>query len=85
MKPTSTGYKWEFGGTHGAKARLAYFVERVYCPTATDKIRADIIKPLQQLFEAERLDRAIQQNADSGKTKAVKEWRAEIDKNIFGD
>lgn len=85
MKPTATGYKWEFGGDHGAKARLAYFVERIYCPTVTDTIRADTIKPLQLLFGVERLDRAIQQNADTGKSKAVMKWRAEIDKNIFGD
>lgn len=85
MKPTASGYKWEFGDNRGAKARLAYFVERIYCPTATDKIRADKIRQLQQLFEVERLDRAIQQNADTGKSKAVMKWRAEIDKNIFCD
>lgn len=85
MTTTAAGYKWGFGGKRGAKARLAYFVERVYCPSATDKIQSDIIRLLQQLFGVERLDRAIQQNADTGKSRAVMKWRAEIDTKIFYD
>ena len=32
LEKTSTGYKWVFGGEHGGKARLAYFLYRIYSP-----------------------------------------------------
>lgn len=84
MKSTATGYKWEYGGNRG-KARLAYFVERVYCPTHTDTIQACQCRDLENLFGVTRLDRSLQQNADTGKSQAVKNWRADIDSKIFFD
>lgn len=84
MSSTPKGYKWTFGDKRG-KARLAYFVERVYCPTCTDTIQANQCRLLERLFDVERLDRALQQNADTGKSQAVKKWRAEIDSKIFYD
>lgn len=84
MEKNDTGYKWLFGGKRGGKARLAYFIERIYCLTATDKIQADKRRLLERLFGVERLDRALQQNADTGKSQTVKNWRAQID-NLFTD
>lgn len=78
MERTASGYKWLFGGDRG-KARLAYFVERVYCPTPTDTLTAEICRQIEQLFGVNRLDRTMQQNADTGKSAAVKKWRATID------
>ena len=83
MELTPTGAKWLFGGDRG-KARLAYFLERVYCPEPTDALQAPQCRVLEQYFSVHRLDRAIQQNADTGKSPAVKQWRADID-NLFTD
>lgn len=82
---TARGYKWTFGGERGGKARLAYFIEHVYCPSPTDVVGHDRIKAIEKLFEVARLDRALQQNVDSGKSQAVKRWRSEIDSKIFFD
>lgn len=84
MTRTATGYKWRYGDNRG-KARLAYFIERVYCPTRTDKIQARQCRLLENLFGVERLDRALQQNADTGTSQVVKDWRADIDNTIFFD
>lgn len=78
MKPTDNGFKWVFGGERGSKARLAYFLVKVYCPKVTDTIQADRCRKLERLFNVERLDRAIQQNDDTGKSETVKKWKAEI-------
>ena len=83
MEMTPTGAKWLFGGNRG-KARLAYFLERVYCPERTDILQASQYRQLEHYFNVDRLDRASQQNADTGKSRAVKQWRAEIEK-LFTD
>lgn len=78
MQLTPTGAIWLFGGNRG-KARLAYFLEKVFCPEPTDKLQTSQCKELDRFFNVDRLDRASQQNADTGKSQAVKKWRAEID------
>ena len=83
MELTPKGAKWLFGGDR-SKARLAYFLERVYCPKPTDKLQASQYNLLEHYFSVRRLDRASQQNADTGKSQAVKQWRAEIEK-LFND
>ncbi len=80
MEKTETGYRWLYGGQKGSKARLAYFLERVYCSTPTDRITAGQWRQLELLFGVVRLDRSAQQNADTGKTKAVEIWRSAINK-----
>lgn len=85
MQVSGDGYKWNWGGTKGAKARLAYFLERLYCPSPTDKFSSEVIRQLEILFDVVRLDRAISQNADTGKSECVKRWKEEIDTKIFFD
>ena len=85
MQVRGDGYKWNWGGTKGAKARLAYFLERLYCPSPTDKFSSEVIRQLEILFDVVRLDRAISQNADTGKSECVKRWKEEIDTKIFFD
>lgn len=85
MQVRGDGYKWNWGGTKGAKARLAYFLERLYCPSPTDKFSSEVIRQLEILFDVVRLDRAISQNADTGKSACVKRWKEEIDTKIFFD
>lgn len=77
-------YQWTFGNKHGAKARLAYFLERLLCPKPTDTINAEELRQLEKAFNVNRLDRAIQQNADTGKQSSVRKWRAIID-NLFDE
>lgn len=83
MAKTDSGYKWLFGGNNRSKARLAYFIEKVYCPAVTDLLEAERRRELERLFNTIRLDRAIQQNADTGAAQSVKKWRAKIDEDIF--
>lgn len=85
MQVSGNGYKWSWGGAKGAKARLAYFLEKLYCPCPTDKFSSEVIRQLEILFDVVRLDRAISQNADTGKSKCVKRWKDEIDTKIFFD
>lgn len=83
--PCGEGYKWIWGGNRGAKARLAYFLERVFCPKPTDKIRGADRKWLEKHFVVTRLDRAFDQNADAGRSESVREWREKIEIDIFFD
>ena len=85
MRVSGNGYKWSWGGAKGAKARLAYFLEKLYCPSPTDKFSSEVIRQLEILFDVVRLDRAISQNADTGKSECVKRWKDEIDTKIFFD
>lgn len=85
MQVSGNGYKWSWGGAKGAKARLAYFLEKLYCPSPTDKFSSEVIRQLEILFDVVRLDRAISQNADTGKSECVKRWKDEIDTKIFFD
>lgn len=78
------GYVWLFGGRRGGKARLGYFLEKVYCLKATDRLSASKIRQLERLFKITRLDRVFYQNAGTGKTKSVLQWRNEID-SLFLD
>ena len=74
-----------FGGDRGSKARLAYFLLKVYCPARTDLFEAYKYKKLEQLFGVVRLDRAIQQLDEAGAAQTVRLWRAKIDERIFFD
>lgn len=78
------GYVWLYGGKRGGKARLGYFLEKVYCLKATDRLSASKIRQLERLFKITRLDRVFYQNTGTGKTKSVLQWRNEID-NLFLD
>lgn len=79
MEKTDTGHNWTFGGNRG-KARLAYFLERVYCPNREDKMTSGAWRSLEKHFNVTRLDSAANQNAGIAGTQAtVKKWRAEID------
>ncbi|MCH5222245.1 MAG: hypothetical protein J1F05_08000 [Muribaculaceae bacterium] len=80
MEPTTKGYRWLYGGERGGKARLAYFLVKVYCPARTDTLQAEEIRQLERAFNTKpRLDRAMQQNVDTGKSQAVQKWREKID------
>lgn len=80
MEKTDTGHNWTFGGNRG-KARLAYFLERVYCPNREDKMTSGAWRSLEKHFNVTRLDSAANQNAGIAGTQAtVKEWREKIDK-----
>ncbi|MDD2951981.1 MAG: hypothetical protein PHC95_02285 [Parabacteroides sp.] len=77
MERTGNGYKWLFGGDKG-QARLGYFCNKVY-----NKPRP--INKLEELFEVKKLSASIT-NADSEAKRAdVKQWRSEINDNIFND
>lgn len=79
MEKTDTGHNWTFGGNRG-KARLAYFLERVYCPNREDKMTSGAWRSLEKHFNVTRLDSAANQNAGIAGTQAtVKEWREKID------
>lgn len=79
------GGVWLYGGDRGGKARLAYFAERAVCVKPTDRIAVSVIRALETFFRVVRLDRTIDQNADSGKSESVRKWREEIDEKIFFD
>lgn len=76
--PIAGGLKWK-----GTKAQLGYFIEKVYCPNATDRIAGKMRKGLERLFDVERLDSILVQNAGAGKRGDVIRWRNEIDETIF--
>lgn len=79
MEKTDTGHRWTFGDNRG-KARLAYFLERVYCPHPEDKMTSGMWRSLEKHFGTTRLDSAASQNVDTAAKQAtVKKWRAEID------
>lgn len=79
IERTQEGYKWIFKNGH--KASLAEFLEITYCDSATDYIKHDVCKELENVFGVKRLDRALQQTV-SGETPAVQEWKAYL-KNLF--
>lgn len=84
MTYNAEGYVWLFGGERGGKARLGYFLEKVYCLKVTDRLSASQIRQLERLFKITRLDRVFYQNTGTGKTKSVLQWRNEID-SLFLD
>lgn len=79
MSRTASGYKWTFGGSRGAKARLGYFVVKIYCPTNTEQIPESAIN---NLFGVSRIASAITQVFTA---KKPQKWRTEIDNKIFFD
>lgn len=78
MELTETGYKWLFGGAAGGKARLAYFLHKVYNPDGCSQIP---YKRLNALFGVVRLDVAIDQMLYA---KRAQKWRPQID-ILFND
>lgn len=79
MSRTASGYNWTFGGSRGAKARLGYFVVKIYCPTNTEQIPESAIN---KLFGVSRIASAITQAFNANKPQ---KWRTEIDNKIFFD
>lgn len=77
MEKDGDGYRWVFGG-HRHKARLAYFLHKVYNPNGLSPIP---YKRLQEMFGESRLDRAVDQAIN---TKSTQKWRKDID-DIFED
>lgn len=77
--PTSTDrFKWLMGGERGGKARLGYFVVKVFCPTNTETLPEQAIN---DLFGVRRIGSAITQVFNP---KKPQRWRWEID-SIFED
>ena len=77
MEKGGNGYRWVFGGSRH-KARLAYFLYKVYNPDGLSQIP---YKRLQEMFGESRLDRAVDQSIN---TKSTQKWRKDID-DIFED
>ncbi len=75
MEQVNDGYKWIWG----AKARLAYFLHKVYNPNGIEQVP---YKALERLFNVKRLDTAIDQTLNA---KKVQKWRAEIETEILFD
>lgn len=65
---TTNGYKW-----HKTKAQLAYFANKLYCPTNKEKMP---YKAIEELFDVRRMDSAV--NALFNNKKEQK-WSEEID------
>lgn len=74
MEKTGERYKWTFGGNRGAKARLAYFLMKVYNPDNTQTIP---FKGLESLFGVSRLDSSYAAMLTVSKPQS---WRLDIDK-----
>lgn len=73
MQETETGYKWTFGGCRGKKARLSYFIRKIY---ANDCLQIPY-KRLENMFGISRLDSSINQLMNA---KKEQKWQIEIDK-----
>lgn len=73
MQKTETGYKWLWGGDRGKKARLSYFIRKIY---ADDCLQIPY-KRLEKLFGISRLDSSISQLMNA---KKEQKWQPEIDK-----
>lgn len=78
MAETETGYKWLWGGNKGKKARLSYFLHKIYNP---DGCQVTQYKQLENLFNESRLDSSTSQLMNA---KKPQEWRNIIDK-LFQD
>jgi hypothetical protein len=74
---TATSYKWLYG--NGNNASLGYFVERVFCPTNTEKLREQAIN---KLFGVRNIRQTLNQVHNA---KQPQKWQALIDKEIFYD
>lgn len=71
MTETANGYEWTWGGTRGKKARLAYFITKIY-----DPMQSIPYKRLESLFGVSRLDSAVTQLMYA---KRPPQWRKGID------
>lgn len=71
MTETANGYEWTWGGTRGKKARLAYFITKIY-----DPMQRIPYKRLESLFGVSRLDSAAAQLMHA---KQPPQWRERID------
>ena len=67
MQQVGKGYQW--GKQRGMKAKLAYFVECLYCPNGTESLPQTEI---ERLFSVSRIDNAIYQLHNA---KGYLEWR----------
>lgn len=77
MKKTETGCKWLFGGDKG-QSRLGYFCNKVFAPPRP-------INKLEQIFGVKKLSASISNAGIDAKRDDVKQWRKEMDENIFFD
>ncbi len=80
MIPTDTGYKWL-----ESKAMLGYFVVWVLCNELARAVPIEQRQVIERIFNVTRLDSTLEQNFGTGKSQAVKRWRAKMDKSIFFD
>lgn len=71
MNDTSNGFKWLYGDDKG-KARLAFFLQRVFNP---DGCGITPYKELEKLFGVRNLSQSVTQLKDSSRTR---KWREEI-------
>ena len=72
MQETKTGYKWTFGGDRGKKARLSYFIKKIY-----GDYQQIPYSRLEKLFGVSRLDSSTTQLLNA---KKPQNWSTEIDK-----
>ncbi len=77
MKKTETGCKWLFGGDKG-QSRLGYFCNKVFAQPRP-------INKLEQIFGVKKLSASISNAEIEAKRDDVKQWRKEMDENIFFD
>ena len=81
IERTPTGYKWVWddGKKIGGVARLAYFLELVYCEKPEQMFSRDLARRLGALFGGvKRLEVAVDRNKDTGKIQGVKHWKTRI-------
>lgn len=78
MHQVQDGYRWTHGGNR-CKVILGYFVEKVYCPTNTERLDE---KSINKLFKVNRISSAITQRYNAKKTQP---WIFGINQKIFFD
>lgn len=77
MKKSHSGYQWIYGGNKG-QVRLGYFCYKVFnTPRPINK--------LERLFGITKLSASISSAENEPQRADVKQWRKEIDDNIFKD
>ncbi|MDL2224443.1 hypothetical protein LJB92_03930 [Bacteroidales bacterium OttesenSCG-928-M06] len=79
MEKTDAGYKWKELSQRGSKVKLGYFLQKVYCPTNTEKLPETA---LNSYFDTIRIGSTISQLMTAVNPQ---KWRTEIDTKIFLD